>query len=318
MDTPIKSRVTPKDFFLWLGVVVTLYASVYSLIDLLFEYINYVFPDALRYASDPYSGAVSYDMASLLVLFPACVFLLRLIRNDISREPEKRNIWVRRWALFLTLFLAGTVIVVDLIALINTFLGGELTTRFVLKAFVVFLVAGGGFLHFFADLHGYWDAYRQKSKLVGFASGTLVFLVIASGFLIIGTPGQARLARFDMRKANDLQAIQWQIVSYWQTKEKLPAELSELLDPISGFVLPRDPQTNGSYEYRQTGTFSFELCADFNKENLADTDAGKSVPSTVPAGYYPSPEDSTVWKHGAGRQCFERTIDPERYPKIKR
>mgnify|MGYP001605682174 CR=1 FL=1 len=318
MDTPAQSRVTPKDFFLWLGVVVTLYASVYSLIDLLFEYINHVFPDALRYASDPYSGAVSYDMASLLVLFPALIILLRFIRNDIAREPGKRDIWIRRWALVLTLFVAGATIVIDLITLVNTFLGGELTTRFLLKVLVVFLVAGAGFLHFLADLRGYWDANRQKSKLIGFASGILVFLAVASGFFIIGTPGEARLARFDAQKTNDLQTIQWQIVSYWQTKEKLPAELSELLDPISGFVIPHDPQTNVSYEYRQTGISSFELCADFNKENLAGLNIGKFASAPVPAGYYPSPEDGALWNHGVGRQCFERTIDPERYPPIKR
>src|SRR3989344_9357609 len=98
MDKP---KTTPKDFFLWAGAMVALYVSVFSLITLYFEYINYTFPDALQPYVDPYSGAIRFAMASLIVLFPVFLLLMRLIRNDIARNAEKRDLWVRRWALFL-------------------------------------------------------------------------------------------------------------------------------------------------------------------------------------------------------------------------
>ena len=141
MDKP---KTTPKDFFLWAGAMVALYVSVFSLITLLFEYTNYAFPDALDYYVDPYSGSIRFAMASLIVLFPIFLLLMRLIRNDIVRSPEKRDLWIRRWALYLTVFVAGAAIAIDLITLINYFLGGDLTTRFALKVVIVLLGCRGG------------------------------------------------------------------------------------------------------------------------------------------------------------------------------
>ncbi|HVU75265.1 MAG TPA: DUF5671 domain-containing protein, partial [Candidatus Paceibacterota bacterium] len=159
MNTP---RVTPKDFFLWAGAMVSLYISVFSFITLLFEYINHAYPDGLAYTYDPYSGAMRFAIASLIVLFPTYLTLMRVIRNDIAAHPEKNDLWVRRWALMLTIFIAGATVVVDLITLINYFLGGDVTMRFVLKVAVVLLVAGGFFLHFLADVKGYWSREPQK------------------------------------------------------------------------------------------------------------------------------------------------------------
>ena len=51
MDRP---KTTPKDFFLWAGAMVTLYAGVFAFVGLLFDYLNYTFPDtALNYYVDP-------------------------------------------------------------------------------------------------------------------------------------------------------------------------------------------------------------------------------------------------------------------------
>jgi len=64
MDKP---KATPKDFFLWAGAMIALYAGIFSFITLLFEYINQVFPDKVLGYYDPYAGGVAYAMASLIV-----------------------------------------------------------------------------------------------------------------------------------------------------------------------------------------------------------------------------------------------------------
>lgn len=311
-------KTTPKDFFLWAGAMVALYVSVFSLITLYFEYINYTFPDALQPYVDPYSGAIRFAMASLIVLFPVFLLLMRLIRNDIVRTPEKRDLWIRRWALFLTVFVAGTAIAIDLITLINYFLGGDLTTRFVLKVVVVLLVAGAGLMHFLADIWGHWLHYPERARMVGLAAGILILLSIAAGFFIMGTPGQIRLYRFDDQKVSDLQNIQWQIVSYWQQKKKLPATLAELQDPISGFNIPTNPQTGEPYRYEREGVLSFTLCATFNAENRSVSTSYPMARPAVPMGIEKGKGVEDNWQHGAGETCFERTIDPDRYPPLNK
>lgn len=67
MDKP---TVTPKDFFLWAGAMLSLYISVFTFVSLLFSYIDYAFPDPLEYYIDPYSSGMRASIAALIVLFP--------------------------------------------------------------------------------------------------------------------------------------------------------------------------------------------------------------------------------------------------------
>lgn len=307
-------KVTPKDFFLWAGAMVGLYGSVVSFITLIFAYVDHAFPDALAgtyYNYDPYSGSIRFAMASLIVLVPVTILLLQLIRGDITKDHTKADLWVRRWALFLTLFLAGLAMVVDLITLINYFLGGELTMRFVLKVVTILLVASGVFMHFLADYWGYWIKFPGKARAIGFAAGVLVILSIVSGFFIIGSPASVRLQRFDSQKVTDLQNIQWQIINYYQTKGVLPENLSQVADPISGNVIPKDAQSGESYGYRVvTAPYTFELCATFNTDSTVDV-ANPTISKPYPVDMSIEGEN---WAHAVGEKCFSRTIDPERYP----
>lgn len=320
MDKP---KVTPKDFFLWAGAMIALYISIFALINLLFDYINYAFPDVLNYYVDPYSSSIRYEMAALIVLFPLFLLLIRFIRKDIARVPEKRDLWIRRWVLFLTVFVAGAAVAGALITLINYFLGGEITTRFILKVLVVVLVAGAGFLHFLADIWGYWVQRPDWARMIGWGAGVVVLASIVSGLFIMGSPNQIRLYRFDDQKVNDLQNVQYQIVNYWQQKEKLPDDLTDIVDPLSGWTLPVDSQEYPyAYRYERTGNMSFKLCATFNSETQANSPSVSRAmmrePMAVPVGATYEAKGSgleqSTWQHGVGETCFERTIDPERYP----
>lgn len=316
MDYP---KSTPKDFFLWAGAMITLYAGVFSFVSLVFDYINYTFPDPLSYfPADPYQSGISYEMASLIVLAPVFLILMRVIRRDIIAHAEKKEIWVRRWALVLVLFVAGATIVGDLIVLLTTFLNGEeLSVRFLLKILVVLLVASAGFMHFLADLWSYWDRFPARARAINYATAILVILTVVAGFFIVGTPGQAREYRFDEQKISDLQNIQYQVVYYWQRKQVLPATLADLNDSLSSYTIPTDSQSGKAYAYEATGPLAFKLCADFNRDSRAVRQGERGInmylPSASPVyGGKGGTEDN--WSHGAGTVCFERTIDPALYP----
>jgi hypothetical protein len=300
-------KVTPKDFFLWAGAMVALYSSVFAFVALLFQYIEYAYPDPLvSYYMDPFSSGIHIAMATLIVMVPVAVLVMRFIRRDIQEEPPKAELWIRRWILVLTIFLAGLAVVGDLIALINYFLRGDLTTRFVLKVIVLLLVAGAVFLHFLADFRGYWIANPVRARYVGYGVGAIVLAAIVAGFFIMGSPNQVRLYRFDNQKVSDLQNIQWQLINYWQQKQVLPTIIAEIEDPISGWVLPRDPQ-GGVYRYEKTGDRAFKLCATFNAESRGSVNGSIARPIAYGG-------EGENWQHGSGEVCFERSIDPERYP----
>lgn len=311
-----KPKATPKDFFLWIGAMLALYVGVFNYIALVWDYINYAFPDPLQYYIDPYQSGISWEMASLIVLSPLFLVLMWFIHREIQRDSSRAGTWVRRWALYLTLFIAAVTIAADLIWVLYVFLNGtDITERFFLKALVVLFVAAVGFMHFIADLWGYWEKFPARNRSVAYATATLVVVTIIAGFFIVGTPQQARLYRFDEQKVSDLQNIQLQVVSYWQAKQKLPASLTDLNSSLNGSSVPADPQSNLSYEYSVKGKLSFELCATFNAQMQGQSSAMRTAPVMAPTPY--GAKGTPVqdnWQHGAGRVCFERTIDPAFYP----
>ncbi|MHB1086180.1 MAG: DUF5671 domain-containing protein [Minisyncoccota bacterium] len=306
-----KARVTAKDFFMWFGAMAALYGGVVAFVSLIFEYINVSFPNPVQeaYYYADYGSNISYETASLIVLTPVVMVLMRLIRRDIQADPSREDTWVRRWALVLTLFVAAAAMIVDLIVALTTFLQGEeMTAAFLLKVLTVLLVAGAGFLHFFFDLKGYWQREPARARLINYAVGVLVLVTIIAGFFIIGTPQEIRRLKQDNIRVQNLQEIQWQVVNYWQQKEVLPTDLAALKDPISGSIIPVDPKTGESYVYKKTGTMTFELCATFDREGSLNYSV--AMPVSLSA------EDN--WQHEAGEVCFDRTIDPEKYPSYEK
>lgn len=132
-----------------------------------------------------------------------------------------------------------------------------------------------------------------------------VTAAIAAGFFIAGSPGKARLYRFDEEKISNLSFIQSEVTHYWQNKRVLPKNLDFLTDSLRGITIPKDPQTGEKYVYQIKNDLTFALCASFNKEGRAESTRGPILLS---------PPGNELWQHPAGNYCFERTIDPAFYP----
>ena len=137
----------------------------------------------------------------------------------------------------------------------------------------------------------------------------VVAAVIVTGFFFVGSPKEERMRRFDEQRVQHLQQLQWNIIEYWQGKNKLPAQLADLSDPTRGVIVPNDPETGESYGYEIKGTESFALRATFQAQTITE--------SVSPRIAKPIPEASTgiqggdVWTHGPGRVCFDRKIDKD-------
>lgn len=145
--------LSPREAFLYLVLFATLYLSAYHLGSLLFDFINRTFPDAVNPGNARYiAQSMRWSVASLAIAFPVFLFVARHLGKDLARNPVKRLSAVRRWLTYLTLFVAATVLIGDLITLVYNLLGGELSVRFVLKVLVVGLIAGAIFGYYLRDL----------------------------------------------------------------------------------------------------------------------------------------------------------------------
>lgn len=120
----------------------------------------------------------------------------------------------------------------------------------------------------------------------------VVFVSVIAGLITAGSPTEERLRRFDDQRISYLDQLRFGAIDgFYNDRGMLPQTLEETQKYWSGdgsiFV---DPKTQTPFEYRPTGTNTYELCATFDR---------------------PMDEDQTriqpLWTHGAGRTCFELT-----------
>ncbi|MCA9370645.1 MAG: hypothetical protein KC680_01645 [Candidatus Peregrinibacteria bacterium] len=304
LDMPVP---TPPDVggareaFLHLLSFAALYTLVISLIILIFQYIDRLLPDTTEriYSATADFSGIRMSMAAVIVSFPLLLWMSRIIYKDISQHPQKAWSGIRRWLTYLTLFVAASSLMVDVITLVFNLLQGELSIRFLLKVAVVFLLAGGTFGYYFLLLKSDVPAMKKLNRtFLSFSSG-VVIMAFAWGIVIVGSPVTGRQQRIDEARLQDLRDIQSEIYSivYDDRSPKdptltprpivsLPKTLQEVVDNAL-YQQPRiyDPETNEEYVYIVQDARHFSLCTTFSfaRDDRYDI----------------------AWNHPEGRHCFE-------------
>lgn len=308
MNTPSNSA---RDTFLYLMALITLVASAVSLGALAFQIINNYFPDPTL---NPYywgeNHSIRYAMATLIVTFPVFLGVARFIKKDLIANPEKGEMKIRRWLLYLTVFAAALVIIGDLVGTLLSFLNGELTIRFALKALTIFGISFAAFYYYLRELR--WQPGMAKQS-PGFMWGTILIVIAAviSGFIITGSPYTQRLNRLDFQKVNDLSILESELQNWWAAKGSLPGSLEELKDKMPHANI-RDSQTGQIYEYtvRSQNPPAYTMCAVFNR----NSDVNNNVRGELSFRGF----DGNRWAYKEGRSCFNREIDKDLVQPIRK
>ncbi len=152
-----RPSLSAREAFLYLVIFSTLYLSAYHLGSLFFSFIDKLFPDpASSVGIIAFMDKIRWAVSSLVIVFPIFLFVSSYVGKQLSRNPVKRLSPVRRWLTYLTLFITAGALIGDLITLVYNVLGGDLTTRFLLKVIVVALIAGTIFRFYL------WDLRREE------------------------------------------------------------------------------------------------------------------------------------------------------------
>ncbi|MFN3188613.1 MAG: DUF5671 domain-containing protein [Candidatus Paceibacteria bacterium] len=290
---------TPRNIVLQVGSLIALYLSVSFLLTLIFGLINLAFP----IASDNYweiesaGDSVRLGIAMVIVFFPTYLILTRLV-NKYRRSESGLYQNITRWLVYFSLLIGGLVMLVTLVTVIYTFLNGDVTTRFFLKAGAVFAITGIAFYYYLLDLRGYWVKNESKSIMYGSVAGVVVLALLILGFMNIETPAEVREMKVDEQQLNDLRNIQWRIESYLDTSTTTPETLVELYGDME--MIPTAPFGREAYSYEVTNT-GFRLCATFSRNASSDNSMSYFDPNL-------RIKQSENWNYQAGRHCFERAV----------
>lgn len=294
---------TAKHFVLQLGSLVSLYLSLGFLLTLLLSIINIMFPDAIDnyWAIESAHSSVRIGIAMVLVFFPTYLLLTRTVNKMRRSEAGGAYLVLTKWLVYLSLLIGGGVLLGDLVAVIMTFLEGEITQRFILKALAVFVVVGAAFYYYLLDAKGFWLKNERKSVLFAFGAIVAVLISLGLGFTNIETPAAVREQKLDATQVSDLQQIQWRVQDYAMTNAVLPDSLDKLAEP----AIPAAPENRPAYRYNVTGE-GFELCATFAQPS-SDSENFMYQTSVVPEAkmMVKNPDN---WQHGTGEVCFKRIV----------
>lgn len=298
---------TAKNFALQLGSLITLYISIGALIGLLFSVVTVLYPDPAQgyWEYDSASSNIRFTIAMLVVFFPAYIVLTRLV-NTVRRTEHGTYLTLTKWLIYLSLLVGGGVLLGDFVAVLNGFLNGELTTRFVLKALTVFFVTGTGFTYYLLDARGHWQTHEKHSVYYAMVVTIAVAISLITGFNHTQSPAEVREKNIDAKQVTDLQMIQGQIESYMSVNNALPETLE---NAYSGLSIPFAPENRTAYEYTVVSDDSFKLCADFVTES---SQAESGYYGDV--GIYAKPltiRNPNDWNHGKGNWCYTRVLNTQ-------
>ena len=150
-----KPYLSAQEVFIYLILFAALYAAAFHVGALLFNLIDRAFPDALQpypYSARSSNEQIRWNISVIVVALPIFAFTFRAVTRALAADPTKRASRARKWLTYLSLFIAGVLLVGDMSYLVYNFLGGELTVRFCLKIATVAIIAGGSFSYFLSNI----------------------------------------------------------------------------------------------------------------------------------------------------------------------
>jgi hypothetical protein len=294
---------TARNFALQLGSLIALYVSVSALIAIVFGVINITYPDTAEgyWAYDSAQQGIRFGIAVLIVVFPTYLLLTRFV-NQIRRKETGTYLMLTKWLVYLSLLLGASILIGDLVTVILTYLNGDITLRFILKAATLLVIIGAAFYYYILDARSYWNTHESHSKMFGGAASALVIAVLVLGFLNSATPEEARQMRLDQQQVDNLSDMEWRINDHFMLNKSLPTSVDAL---YIGVEAPKAPEGREAYEYNVIDEDTYELCATFAQASHQGT-PGVATPAMTMEGSMKNPYNN--WDHAAGKTCFERTV----------
>jgi hypothetical protein len=140
-----REAVSPRDALAFGVLFVALGIVVVQLGVLAFALVDLWIPDPLEGPGFAGSGVVRWGVAALVVAWPVWAALTLSLARAEAEDPGRRRSAIGHWLTAAALFIAAAVGIGDLIAVVAALLGGELTTRFLIKAVVVAAIAAAVF-----------------------------------------------------------------------------------------------------------------------------------------------------------------------------
>ncbi|MFA6466575.1 MAG: DUF5671 domain-containing protein [Patescibacteria group bacterium] len=293
-----------KYAFLYLLSLVALVFMSISVGIIVFQIINKEIIDIINnYAASYNDGAMKFAISAIIVAAPIYYFTSRQIYKNLFAGNLDKDAGVRKWLTYFIMLISVVVMIGFLIATINSFLDGDLTTKFILKTLTALIISGTVFSFYFYDIRRE-EVQAKKDKVISlyaWISLVVVVVVFIFSWFNVDSPQETRKIKIDSEITNDLNQIHWAIRDYYTLNNSLPENIQILASDTEKRMITMDninnPSTGKVYEYTIIAADEYKICTDFLNSNLDNKDNNSYA-------YY----GSDLILHDAGYECFSRKV----------
>ncbi len=299
-----KGNAAKFAFFYLLSLVGLIFVSI-SVGTIIFEIINKFIDDPAGYYGGAFNDqAVKFAISAIFVAGPIFYVVTSFIYKSLYKGELDKDSGVRRWLTYFILFVSSVVMIGWLIGVINNFLNGEITLKFVLKALTSLMIASGIFSFYLYDIRRE-DIHQKKDKVIKvffYVSLVIVSSVFIASFFMIDSPKKANEKKIDRRIINNFRQVDTCVEEYHRNNDKLPENMASIKQECN-YILDdelKDPETGDMFEYKIVGDGEYELCAEFRTSNIEE---GSDHPYSF---------DRKEDLHASGWQCLKREVYEEK------
>lgn len=149
-----RAHMTARDTFIYLLLFASLTIVTVDLITLVHSILDIALPEPgesewwVEYATDN----IRWSIAALVVATPVFIWMTLFTQRQIAADAGRRRSPVRKWLTYLALFVSALVFFGDAIYVIYSFMSGEATLRFLLKALTVACASAAIFGFYIRDI----------------------------------------------------------------------------------------------------------------------------------------------------------------------
>lgn len=273
---------------------------------ILFGIIDKTIPDILKtYSSSATDSQLKFAISALFISAPIFYFISSLINKGLHKGELEKDSAIRRWLTYFIILVSSLIILGSFVGVIDNFLAGELTSRFILKAASVLLISGAAFSFYLYDVRRANPNKPDKIvKIFFFATLTLVVAAFVAAWFFVESPKMARERRIDEALVQNMYNLENTVNSFYDKNKRLPNDLEELKNfrrtyPVSGSLL--DPETKQPIMYQKVGDRDFKMCATFRTSTINEEDNPQSTT-------YVGIDANGSKDHLAGYQCLDGSL----------
>ncbi|MBI4385288.1 hypothetical protein HY573_00475, partial [Candidatus Parcubacteria bacterium] len=136
-----------RETFRYLLMFVSLAMTAMAVGGAYFNVIDHFVRDPLAPFGLYQLSALRWQLSAIIVAAPVFFFAARAVKRAVTADPALRRSGMRKWIIYIALFIAAAIMLGDFIGVLARFFDGDLTLRFALNAVTVLTVAGLVFGH---------------------------------------------------------------------------------------------------------------------------------------------------------------------------